>query len=204
MPCVVCGCGRSLNQVDEVRGAIVIGVNDVGRRTCPDYLVVVDDEHSMAGERWWFVAHSRAKYVFAPFELHLRHSIAVRLVLGEYGGTAIERESGIPITQNSPYVAVCLAAYMGASRIGLLGVDFRDDHFYGPTGRHPLTQHVQMIDQQYRALCRALEYRDTELINLSLDSALVSLPKCSIATFCDTASGVGPHTDPDDIAPYQG
>jgi len=60
MPCVVCGCGRSLNQVDEVRGAIVIGVNDVGRRTCPDYLVVVDDEHSMAGERWWFVAHSRA------------------------------------------------------------------------------------------------------------------------------------------------
>ena len=59
-------------------------------------------------------------------------------------------------TQNSPYVAVCLAAYMGARRIGLIGVDFTEHHFFATTGKHPLACRLAQIDREYRALADAL------------------------------------------------
>ena len=60
----------------------------------------------------------------------------VRFKLGQYGGTDVHAGDVLHYTQNSPYVAVCLAAFMGAKRIGLIGVDLTDGHFFGPTGRH--------------------------------------------------------------------
>jgi hypothetical protein len=43
----------------------------------------------------------------------------VRFPLGQYGDIDIDGDF-LHHTQNSPYVAVCLAAYMGAARIGLI------------------------------------------------------------------------------------
>jgi hypothetical protein len=41
--------------------------------------------------------------------------------LGQYGDTDNDNDGDVlHHTQNSPYVAVCLAAYMGAARIGLI------------------------------------------------------------------------------------
>jgi len=39
---LVCGCGDSLNQLDNPKQFLTIGVNDVGRRFQPDYLIVVN------------------------------------------------------------------------------------------------------------------------------------------------------------------
>ena len=103
--------------------------------------------------------------------------------------------------QNSPHVAVCLAAYMGAGRIGLIGVDLTDHHFFGATGRHPLASRVREIDEQYRRLAGALAARGVELVNLSAGSRLTSLPKTLAASLTTPSpspadDAAGPSTAP--------
>jgi spore maturation protein CgeB/predicted O-methyltransferase YrrM len=112
----------------------------------------------------------------------------VQFRLGKYGGTDI-RADALPYTQNSPYVAVCLAAYMGARRIGLIGVDFTDDHFFARTGTHPLARRLSEIDAQYGRLAAALGERGVELVNLSAESRLTSLRKVPVQEFCEVAPG---------------
>ena len=60
-----------------------------------------------------------------------------------------------PLRSNSPSLAVNLARHLGARRIGLLGVDFTDHHFFGATGRHPLAGQLPQIDREYAALATA-------------------------------------------------
>jgi hypothetical protein len=49
---LVCGCGQSLNQLERPEEFITIGVNDVGRKFQPDYLVVVNPPHQFTGDRF--------------------------------------------------------------------------------------------------------------------------------------------------------
>ena len=86
-------------------------------------------------------------------------------------------------TQNSPYVALCLAAYMGARRIGLIGVDFTANHFFAATGTHPLTTQLPVIDEQYRRLGEALRTRGIEVFNVSPTSRLTAFLKISLDEF---------------------
>src|SRR6266567_2061969 len=88
----------------------------------------------------------------------------------------------MPYAQNSPYVAVCLAAYMGARRIGLIGVDFTDHHFFAATGRHPLAPRLGAIDAEYGRLAAALARRGVELVNLSRTSRLTTLRRVAPET----------------------
>ena len=96
----------------------------------PTYLLVVDDAQALGSDRWHYVSQSRARFVFSQLHVECEHASPICFRLGEFAGTAISRYGGLPYVQNSPYVGVCLAAYMGATRIGLLGVDFTDDHFW--------------------------------------------------------------------------
>jgi hypothetical protein len=72
------------------------------------------------------------------------------------------------------------AAYMGARRIGVIGVDLTDHHFFGATGRHSLAGRLREIDAQYGRLAAALEKRGVELVNLSSISRLTSLPRARV------------------------
>ena len=56
---------------------------------------------------------------------------------------------------------------MGARRIGFIGVDFTDHHFFAATGRHPLTRQLPQIDREYARLAEAGRARGVELVNLS-------------------------------------
>jgi hypothetical protein len=101
----------------------------------------------------------------------------VRFRLGRRGGTERTDTDSLHYTNNSPYVAVNLARYMGAARIGLIGVDFGDEHFFGSAGRHPLSGQLAQIDQEYGALAEACRAEGIELVNLSYNSRLRSLPR---------------------------
>nr|MBM1004221.1 hypothetical protein [Desulfofustis sp. PB-SRB1] len=136
---VVCGCGASLNDLPNPENLITIGVNDVGRLFDPTYLVVVNSRHQFSGDRFRHVETSRARALFSHLDLGIRHPHQVRFRLGKRGGTDFSDPSVLHYTRNSPYVALCLAIHMGASRIGLIGVDFTEDHFFGATGTHHLT-----------------------------------------------------------------
>ena len=172
---VVCGCGESLTQLRFSGRFVTIGVNDVGRLFTPDYLVVVNERRQFTAERYSHIEGSQARAVFS--QLELAHPHAVHFRLGRRGGTDVGAGDSLHYTSNSPYVAVNLARYMGASRIGLIGVDFSDGHFFGATGQHPLATQLTQIDREYAALLSACRADGVELVNLSGSSRLTSLPK---------------------------
>ena len=183
---VVCGCGPSLLELTEPSRFITIGVNDVGRLFDPTYLVVLNPRAQFSGDRFKYVEQSRAKAVFTQLADGIRtEAPIVRFKLGKYRGTDLSDPAGLPYTKNSPYVAVCLAMHMGARRIGLLGVDFTDDHFFGATGVHPLTRQLAVIDEEYRRLRESAAAQGVEIINLSSTSRLQSLPRARVTDFVD-------------------
>lgn len=179
----MCGCGSSLSEFNRPADMVTIGVNDVGRLFDPTYLVVVNPRNQFKADRFRFVERSGAKALFTQLDLGAVQPPVVRFRLGKFGGTELGATETLHYTQNSPYVAVCLAAYMGAKRIGLVGVDFTDDHFFGRTGRHSLAGRLGEIDAQYGKLAGALHERGVELLNLSARSRLTTLPKADLASW---------------------
>jgi hypothetical protein len=180
---LVCGCGTSVLKLPDPGQWLTIGVNDIGRLFQPTYLVVVNPRGQFKHERFRYVESTRARAVFTQVELGIDHPQVVRLRLGKYGGTDFTDSDCLHYTQNSPYVAVCLAVQMGAKRIGLIGVDFTEDHFFGKTGSHPLARKLAEIDREYARLAEALSDRGVELINLGKQSRLTGIPKQSCDRF---------------------
>ncbi len=180
---IVCGCGESLNELKEPERFITIGVNDVGRRFQPDYLVVVNPKSQFSGDRFRYVETSRAKYLFSQLDLPVNHPNIVKFQLGQSGGTDFSNPNVLHYTNNSPYIALCLAILMGAKRIGLIGVDFTDNHFFAKTGRHPLAPQFEKINKQYTKLAEAARTVGIEIFNLSRASRLTAFPKIFLSEF---------------------
>lgn len=185
---LVCGCGSSLSTLRDSGRCVTIGVNDVGRLFDPTYLVALNPRQQFTGDRFRYVEESRARAVFTQLDLGLRHPYVVRFRLGPYGGTELIDPEALPHTRNSPYVALCLALYMGAARIGLIGVDFTDHHFFAATGRHPLTRQLAQIDREYARFAGAWAGRGVEIVNLSAESRLTALPKRPLKDFLGGAA----------------
>lgn len=183
---IVCGCGTSLALFRHPERFLTIGVNDVGRSFTPDYLVIVNERHQFKRERYRYVESTQTKVVFTQLEnLDLPKTHVVRFRLGRRGGTERTDDNTLHYSNNSPYVAVNLARHLGAKRIGLIGVDFTDDHFFAATGRHPLASQLPQIEREYAALARACLAEGVELVNLSPTSQLESLPRASLADWVD-------------------
>lgn len=180
---IVCGCGASLNDLAQPERFITIGVNDVGRRFQPDYLVVVNPKRQFSGDRFRYVENSRAKYLFTQLDLGVNHPNVVKFQLGKSGGTDFSNPNVLHYTNNSPYIALCLAIHLGAKRIGLIGVDFTDNHFFAKTGRHPLAPQFEKINLQYETLAKAANAFGVEIFNLSRISRLTAFPKMSPEEF---------------------
>lgn len=181
---LVCGCGPSLLELEDPARHITIGVNDVGRLFDPTYLVVLNPRAQFKGDRFRYVAESNARALFTQLDLGPVRPPVVKFRLGRYGGTDAGTDDALDdrldYTQNSPYVAVCLAARMGATRIGLVGVDFTDGHFFADTGRHALSGRLKEIDVQYGRLAAVLATHGIALVNLGAASRLRSLLKMRI------------------------
>ncbi len=207
---VVCGCGRSLNSLEDPRRFVTVGVNDVGRRFDPTYLVILNPRSQFKDDRFRYVEASRSRALFTQLDLGVPHPHVVRFKLGRRGGTDLSDPSSLPYTNNSPYVALCLAAHMGATRIGVIGVDFTDHHFFANTGRHSLAGTFARIDQEYGQLARAWAAAGIEIFNLSAQSRLSAFPKVTPAELAAMAprpsrepfvSALGPPQPPARPAP---
>ncbi|MGH9349335.1 MAG: glycosyltransferase family protein [Vicinamibacterales bacterium] len=180
---LVCGCGPSLTEIVAPDRFLTIGTNDVGRLFTPDYLVVLNARKQFTGDRFQYVAASRARAIFTQLDLGIPHPHIVRIRLGRRGGTDFSNPHVLHFTRNSPYVAINLAVHMGAARIGLIGVDFTPHHFFGPTGPHNLAAELTQIDREYRLLREACARQGVEIVNLSVRSRLTAFPKVSPAEF---------------------
>ena len=139
--------------------------------------VVVNPRSQFSGDRFGYVERSRATYVFSQLDLGLPRDRAVRFRLGQYGGTSFADPRVLHYTRNSPYVAICLAVHMGARRIGVIGVDFTDHHFFGETGRQSADRTCDRYRCRYRRLNDALSSLGVEIVNLSAASRLTAFPR---------------------------
>lgn len=173
---IVSGLGTSATLLGNPERFLTIGVNDLGRLYTPDYLVVLNPLESFEESRRKWISDSRSTAVFSQYDLALSQHNLVKLRLGSRGGNRIDGDK-LPYSNNSPYVAIQVARLLGARRIGLLGVDFTDNHFYAATGRHNLTPYLAQIERDYALLHRDLQAEGIELFNLSPDSRLQALPK---------------------------
>jgi hypothetical protein len=177
---IVCGCGVSLKMLDNPQRFITIGVNDVGRLFHPDYLVVVNPRNQFQSDRFRYVEESQARVVFTQLDLGLRHPHVVRFNLGKRAGADFSGNA-LNYASNSPYVALCLAVHMGARRVGVIGVDFTNDHFFAQTGTHALARQLPQIDREYQQLYAECIRRGVEVFNLSSQSRLTAFPKLPLA-----------------------
>ena len=183
---IVCGLGESLRSLRLPSEFTTIGVNDIGRLFHPVYLLNVNHRSQYKGDRYSFIENTQAKYLFTQ---QPRENPGVKVPIVEFeiakkgGGVAIE-ENRLPHYRNSPYMGVALAAFMGAKNIGLIGVDFTENHFWAQDGNHRLTCELDRIDAQYGALADHLfQSQGTRLFNLSQTSRLTSLPRITFDEF---------------------
>jgi len=180
---MVVGCGVSTETLTNPQDYTIIGVNDLSRLFVPNYLVVLNDKTSFPAERWKWIGETTCPHIFTHIKgLAVTEEQRVVVQLGRYGGHDLEKEA-VDYTSNSTYVACIIAAYMGASKIGLLGVDFTPNHFFQKSGEHSLARKVNTINQEYGVLRDTLNKKGIEFVNLSEISRINSIPKQTLTEF---------------------
>lgn len=180
---IISGCGVSASDITEPSKWTIIGVNDLSRLYVPNYLVVLNDKSSFKHDRWKWIAESTCPHIFTHIKgLGVSEDKKVLLQLGRYGGCDLEKEA-VDYTSNSTFVACIIAAYMGASKIGLIGCDFTPGHFFEKTGEHTLSKKINVINKEYESLKNAMDKKGIEFVNLSQASKIQSLPKQTITEF---------------------
>jgi hypothetical protein len=183
---IIAGCGSSLNYYTDFSKYYIIGVNDIERILTPDFLVVVNDHRTFMRGRWDYVRDSMSPVIFTHLENPgpiTRSSHLCKIKIGNRNNPNLDDLSVVDYTMNSPYMAAIIAYQLGAKKIGMVGVDFTNDHFFSNTGTHKLSKHVRNIDLEYSVLRSNLEKKGIKVANLSPISLLESWPKMTLDQF---------------------
>ena len=171
---IIFGLGPSTDKIivnlpDDV---IKIGVNDIKSKGTVDYFVCVDKPTAFNKERLLNITSNIFPMFTQLDEWQAYRKNNVYFNLGLVGGENIDKMLSmgkLNYSRTSPFVACCLAIYMGCDKIGLVGVDLNDHHLHN---------RVKEIDEHFRQLN---DYH--KIYNLSEESALESLEKISIDEF---------------------
>ncbi len=183
---IVAGCGSSINIYKDFSKYYVIGVNDIERILTPDFLVVVNDHRTFMRGRWEYVRDSLSPVIFTHLDNPgpiTRNSHLAKIKIGSRNTPNLDNLTAVDYTMNSPYMAIIIAYQLGAKKIGMVGVDFTQDHFFENTGSHKLSKHVKNIDQEYLVLKNLLKDKAVKVANLSPISLLSSWPKMDLDQF---------------------
>lgn len=183
---IVAGCGSSINYFTDLSNYYVIGVNDIERILTPDFLVVVNDFRTFTRGRWDYVKDSLSPVIFSHLDNPgpiTRSSHLAKIKVGERNQARLDQFESVDHTMNSPYMAAIIAYQLGATKIGIIGVDFTNDHFFSKSGTHKLSKHIRNIDEEFGVLRSNLEKKGVKVANLSTISQLESWPKMSLEAF---------------------
>lgn len=178
---IVAGLGPSVVNWLPPRGYTTIGVNDISQHFVPHHLMVFDPRRKFHYERLFIIENTE------PYEkIWIRgreleswkrfqdHPKVETFTVGKYVTVEAlievlkEDYMILPKDITSVYSATCLAYRLGAQWIGLIGVDL--------AGHRALEPRAKRINESFRKLRFALGHLGTELVNLSKDSMLLSIP----------------------------
>lgn len=168
---VVCGCGPSIELMVQPSHYRTIGVNDVPRWFSPDYLLIVDSPRQIGDERWTFVEKFEGPLLgpsVKPPRPRLRCS-AWYAYTHKISQHPLSIGKELHTSNNTPFIACMAALYMGAKRVGLLGVDI--------TEGHGLRSTLGRIAQDYARLGEFCRGKGIPLEMLSDRSAIKVLPQ---------------------------
>lgn len=185
---IVAGCGSSINYFNDLSKYYIIGVNDIERVLVPDFLVVVNDFRTFTRGRWDYVKESTSPVIFSHLDNPgpiTRSSHLAKIKTGERNQARLDQFQVVDHTMNSPYMAAIIAYQLGATKIGMIGVDFTNDHFFSKSGSHKLSKHIKNIDAEYGLLRENLEKKGVKVANLSPISQLESWPRMDLNSFDD-------------------
>lgn len=193
---VVCGLGPSIEGWAPPEGVLTIGVNDIGKHFTPDYMLCID--HPGVFKKWLpeprlqTIMDTKPRYAFfVPNTLYptwrkkrqditqfmiggMNKNVAWRGDWHVYGQPQIHHCTG-----GSPLPAASIAGFLGAKRIGLLGVDLYSHHAF--------KDNLQDSKHVWRLMREFLERNGVEIWNLSKDSALRTIPFMDLEEFlCST------------------
>ena len=185
---IVCGCGTSLTGFKDHHSKFVtIGVNDVPALFNPTYLMVTDHPNRFNDKRKKIVNEADVSGLLTCVK-GWRHPKIYHFDLGKKGTGNLDDPSKVDHFLNSPYTAINVAYKMGASMIGMIGVDFTDGHFYSPKdGKHSLARmgYLKDLNSGYSIINRELDKRGVPLYNLSSESQISTVPKITLEEFSD-------------------
>ena len=188
---VVCGLGQSLRSLRLPCPTTTIGVNDIGRLFHPTYLLNVNNRTQYKGDRFSYIENTQAKYLFThtPGENKGVKIPIIKFEIAPKGGGVEIVKNRLPHFRNSPFVGVALAGFMGASKIGLIGVDFTEGHFWVQDGNHRLICELDSINEKFGELAEHLcRSQGTRVYNLSPTSRITSIPRMSLDNFLNPVS----------------
>jgi len=171
---LVCGIGPSLKDIDlnKYKDHLLIGVNDIEKILCPDYLVIVDRIGTFNGGRRNTIINTACKEIFVnntQFSRELGnfdHQRLIEIPLINIRKAPQLSNNKIVFSNNSTFVACDLARMMGGIDIKLIGVDFTDHKSLD----NP--KQLQRINNDYSILNKAFKQRNIKLTNLSKTSKL--------------------------------
>ncbi len=166
-----------------------IGVNDIWRWHKTPYVVVADrpiDFQERKPDALPIMKETRPK-AFLCYNEYAEHWRGGGNIPWDQPNLVEWRMQDIGLKQSqlmSPIYAARLASYMGATEIGLLGVDMN---------KHNLVDkgHLPKINAFCAELLRWCESRGAKVWNLSALSAINTLPKKPLTDFLRTPSGGG-------------
>ena len=200
--CIVSGTGISANLLKtiNINDYFIIGVNDINKLNIHiDILLLVDKkeifltdkkftkEYNMTrvldiektnctyvvltDNKWNF--DDNKKYLFTLKEnINKKKHIDIYEDMLDYG-------------YDSPTVACILAITLGFKNIGIIGVDFTDNHFFATDGEHPLVRnnYLPKINSCYNIINEYCKNNDIKLYNLSQNSKIDTIDKINLINF---------------------
>lgn len=182
---LVCGLGPSLKLLRHDHGCYTIGVNDIGKYFDPDFLLLIDRPCTFGKDRLKFIWHTEPTFDtivannFLPeWKEHLlRDFIDCPLTSfsqNKAPGPWFDVRAQLHHYGSSTLTGLSLAGFLGARRIGLIGVDFVN---------HPRIKNDSVEDwdkHAYPVLADWLKARQVEVYNLSPVSKLESIPRMDL------------------------
>ena len=183
---LVCGLGSSVNSLKAPERFRTIGVNDIGRSFTPDYLFVMDPPASFDQERLRFIRESKASSICSYFDMCFEQHDVIRFSLRSSESPRLDDSDALYYTGHpctSPFLAICLAAHLGAKMIGVIGVDYVSGQFSRKGGESNLAAELSGIDLRFYLLGCALLEKGVKVFNLSNVSRLSAFPKIDIDEF---------------------
>lgn len=189
---LVCGLGHSLLDVPRNPPIASIGVNDVWQWVETDYVLVLGDPEvhfdakrrasinasrpmtwfmEKGGEKAWKAYWKGFSGLLDP-DLH-------QIVTVPFNFPQEKPRKGriYQIPETSPATAIGIALFMGATRIGLVGVDL----ISAPS----LAEETKAINDKFAQMNKVAKVYGSKIYNLSPRSALTCYPEISFQEFLD-------------------